>query len=269
MRINPIKNNFYSPSFSSRKKEVKDADHILRRTKQVFPLVSPTYIDSFYGSIDISNPYAGSKSSRYVNAKQDTIAVIREMQQFPSHYQDNLSDEDIQTPYGVTLSRIKKDKAGNCLENSIAALTALYANGYTNSNLASVKLKVGFQNPETGEIDAVYYMPMDHSVAVTDMNKGGKKNIVIDPWLNFADTKDRAIAKYKSMYEMREISEAKSWAKYYFGLELARKNSALKISDYIPVVNFELLENKDLEPEEIKKIQAYAKKHFEELLIKN
>lgn len=266
MNIFPMQNNFSYPYFSSRKKEIKDADMVQRRAKAVFPLVSPTYVESFYKTYKPSD--YNLKSTRFISSCSDKITFIREMQQFPSYYASRFKQDELTVPYGITLVQMKKDKAGNCLENSLAALAALYANGYTNSNLANVRLKVEFINNDTQKSDAIYYMPLDHSVAITDMNRGGKKDIVLDPWLNFADSKDKAIARYKSVYSDNEIYEARSWAKYYFSQALNRMGKPSDISNYKINQNIVLVESDTYTPEQLAPLQKFASEHFGDLVIK-
>ena len=48
MNISKVQPNCFQPSFRAKKQTIKDADKILRTSKETFPFVSSSYIRSFY-----------------------------------------------------------------------------------------------------------------------------------------------------------------------------------------------------------------------------
>ncbi len=198
--LNNIK---YSPSFSARNKEIRTADAIERKTKAEFPMLSQTYIDSFYRSRD-----KGPVVSKQLQM-QSKIKEMRRIAANPEAYGHKVSSPfERNTLYPNNLNAIKSLKMGNCRENAMAAVAVLLANGYYNSERTLLMYKVDFVNKETGELESSGLYPLDHSFAVSDMNRGGKKDIVIDPWLGFADSKSGAIARFKQIYSEEDYKEA-------------------------------------------------------------
>jgi len=194
-----ISSRNFNISFSARKKEIREADAFVRKARAAFPLTSSTYINTFYKSARPASSYMMK-----VQAKRNSIAegILNMRDTVKKQEDDNIyfSELERNTMYAAKLRNMKELKLGNCEESATAALALLYANGYYNSEKASLCYKVSFINKETGESEYSHLYPYDHVLVRTDMNMGGEKNIVIDPWLGFADSESGAIARYKEIY---------------------------------------------------------------------
>lgn len=218
MKIFGINNCYNSPLFGSRKKEIKEADKLQRKTRAEFPMLSQTMADDLY----LSTKYTSKKrvkAERITDKMYQKIKLMREMADFPSYYKINLSEEEKGIPYILNLNMIRQLRLGNCKENAMAAMAVLTANGYFNSDRVELMYKMDFINKKTGEIEDRKLYPMDHSFVITDMqkeNKKGEQNYVIDPWLGFADGKEGAIARFKEIYKKRDFFEAESFMRNMF-----------------------------------------------------
>ena len=202
MKISRINNNL---TFNARRKDVKKADTIKRRTTSVFPMVSDTYFQTFYKISKKSKP--GDKVSEIERRLDKKIATSRMAETFPNLYGKDFPRETRDVLYGISLDGIKQNKAGNCTECSKATMAVLCANGYYNSERMNLVYRSEFVNRMTGETDYVIDAPLDHSLVVTDMNEG-EKDIVIDSWMSFADTKEGAISRYKDIYDKKDQDAA-------------------------------------------------------------
>ncbi len=206
MKISPsiYKNNI---NFSARKKEIREADKIARKSREVFPMLSQTYIDTFYKTAKDTSPNSINVIVKS-NEMFRQIDIMRDLAKYPDEYNIEIPELEKNTLYAINLNGIKQMKIGNCQENAMAAVATLCANGYTNSERADLVYKIDFINKETKEIEDTTNYPLDHAFAITDMNKGGKQDIVIDPWLGFADSKSGAIARFKQMYDEKDYKKA-------------------------------------------------------------
>lgn len=198
MNIAPL--NFDFISFASRKKEIREADAVERKTKLTFPAISATYIDGFYYS---AKPNSKNRfRTEYISDKiQTKIEETREIAKNPDFYIPDTSEIEKSTLYAINLNRLKQLKMGNCKENAMAAVAVLAANGYYNSKRVELNYRMDLTDRITGKKYTKFY-PLDHSFAVTDMIKenslnNGERNIVIDPWLGFAESKEGAIGRFK------------------------------------------------------------------------
>lgn len=204
MRIQ-TQNFTYPINFSARKKEVRDADKILRIAKQNYPMISSTYADEMYECLPenkkaqkiLSNIKCRIKDMRsYVNSTSDIIKAL-----------DSNTRYRTMEPLCIVLDEIKKNKVGNCYESAQLGLSALYSNGYMNSKMASLEYRTQIIYKESDEVMYESFSQLDHVFVLTDMNKGGKKNIVIDPWLSFADSVSGAKERFKKIYTDKELKE--------------------------------------------------------------
>lgn len=205
MKIYPL-NMSDSLNFSAKKKEIRDADLIMRNAKKNFPTLSKTYVEKYYGCIK-EDKHTNVKGNKIVHSLRGAINGMRFLSQSTALYLEKLNSNSKrdQEHLSVALGDIKKYKIGNCDENGKIALAALYANGYMNSRLVSLQYRTQFIDKFTGDTVFQCFSPMDHVFAVTDMNKGGKRNIVIDPWLGFADSIEGANSRFKALYDEEDF----------------------------------------------------------------
>ena len=190
----------YNVSFTSKKPEVRKADDIQRKVKLNFPAISSSYIDSFSCSLGKDKRITQKKQSLF-EFVCDKIHRIRE-----SKYLKTKSGEYI--PYADRIDAVKKIKAANCAENAHIAMAVLMANGYMNTREADLRYKAVLCDKETKKHLYTGTISLDHTCTVTDMNTGKGRNIVVDPWLGFAASKQNAIGRYKQINNSKKINQA-------------------------------------------------------------
>ncbi len=242
-------------NFKSRKPEIREADHIQRLAKKQFPMASSTYVYYFYDTAEKN--YDGIfKHLDFLNNK---ITASREKANW--QYKKNC-------PYIANLNEVKKSKVGNCFEASMAAVCALLANGYNNTKRGNLMYVVDFLDKKTGEVVGTGKTPIDHNFAITDMNTGGERNIILDPWFGFADTKEGAIAKYKIFFNHINLKKAISYAYCNAFKKLLVPKSNKVIKKYNIKSHLGIEEYKDFNEDGKQNMTAYAKENYPNLVIK-
>ena len=103
----------HSVSFCAKNSDIKKADKIMRTTRNVFPMQSCSFIDTFYSSKKARSQGFVKKLSDKIWKKIDKIRT----------FEDKLfSDEikykydDIKIGYAPTILGLEQLKAGNCHE---------------------------------------------------------------------------------------------------------------------------------------------------------
>ena len=247
-------------SFKARKTEIRKADDIQRKTKAEFPMLSSTYVDSFYKT-----------TGKYGRITQDRINLYLHLKKKIFNLRDNTRESfsvDKYIPYVKKLGKVKEEHVGNCMESASAAVAALIANGYTNTSRCSLVLNADFINKKSGEVEYSGTTSLDHSFALTDMNTGKGKNIVVDPWLGFTDSKEGAIARYKQMKTDRDIRSAiYDVANQYFVGKNEMPFDEIEHDYYIKTrIGFE--ECYDVRDKDIQNLSDYTKEHYPNLILK-
>ena len=252
-------NNTCNISFKSKKPEVKKADDIQRRVKLEFPSLSSSYVNDFYIST--------GKNNRITNKRMDLYSHLCDLiKKVRLHPVNRLSVRREYIPYIDSLNAVKKYKAGNCMETAMAAVSALFANGYRNTKMGSLAYKADFLDKKTGEVVFSDSISLDHSFAVTDMNKGKGRNIIVDPWLGFADTKEGAIARYKKIKDQRFLDNAICMIakELYNGYRVHIDDIK---DEYDIKAKMEIKEEDFLSEKDIENITAQTKTHFPNLIL--
>ncbi len=246
-------------SFTSKKPEIRKADDIQRRAKLEFPSLSSSYVNDFY----ISTGRNSRITKRRTNLYEHLRSLIEKVRKYPVN---KLTPRKEYVPYIENLNGVKKYKAGNCMESAMAAMSALYANGYKNTKLGSLVYKADFLDKKTGEVLFSDSISLDHSFAVTDMNSGKNRNIVVDPWLGFADTKGGAISRYKGLRDERYLNNAISiLAKpLYSGYKMHIDDIK---EEYNIRAKIEIQEEDFLSKQDIENIATQTKIHFPNLIL--
>ena len=239
---------------------------MLRKTKEVFPLYSPSYIHDFYHSVKPKSDSA-KKANSICDKMKKTINSERYVAKNPDTFEFEFSDREKNTPYIVPLLLAKQTKIGNCHENSLAAMAVLLANGYNNSKRVHLTLQIQFINKKTGKIEYSNYDSADHAFVLTDMNKSGQRDIVIDPWLDFADFKCGAIARFKLLYDPETDETVKKHEKLFMINKLC-KGGKFNADDYETKINF-LFDEQDLEYTDYQFEQTgdYSRTMFDNIMI--
>lgn len=222
MRVG-FSNIAYTPNFTSRREDVRRADDIQRKTRQTFPMVSTTYIEDNFKTSD---------TEKGIRVLEKTGSDIKNMRHSALDIEDDRVSCRKEAPFKNLLNAIAKNKKGNCYENAIAALAVLCANEYCNSRRMILYAAYDFINKETSEIEATHFHPLNHTFAMTDMNKGEGRDIVVDPWLGFADTEQGAIERFKQVYSENDFKKGLEHAKIFFELKKKDKNEEFNLDDY-------------------------------------
>lgn len=258
MKIFRCSLGYNSPAFCSRKSSVQKADDIQRQTRKTFPMISPTFVDAFY-RIDKYSAEDKIRAERISDNIHRKIIDARERELYPDYYGIEQTALQKDTPYSLILTMVRDLKLGNCKENAKAAVAILCANGYMNSQRAELFLQVNIVNKKTKKVEYTECTPLDHSFAITDMNTEKDLDIVVDPWLGFADTKDRAIAKFKAMYDEKDFYEPKSYCKYRFFSSKYEKGENVKMDDYEIKTKMVILPAESLSKKELENLYYFAK----------
>lgn len=250
-------------NFRARNENVRKADDLQRKSRNVFPMISATYIDDFYSSSkpkSKNRAFAKEISNKIQNGimkRRKTIEIAREKV---------TKEEDLL--YAFELSVIRDEKTGNCLESAKAALAVLFANGFYNSKTANLYLDIDFINKKTGEVEYSTKEFLNHAVVLTDMNKGGDKNIVIDRWLGFADNSQGAAGRYKQLYD-GDLDVYENMHKKLFYIEKMSKGEEIKLDDYVCKMKFSYIPVEEFKNQEDKeKLGFYIGTDYPEALLK-
>jgi hypothetical protein len=261
MQINTKYN--YTPIFKSRNKDIKKADDIQRKSRQTFPVMSPTYVDKFYKSTktnaDAKNIY------RNLDRKLGIMRNLTTNSSLGLH-----SPFEKKIPFTRVLSGIQFSKVGNCHECSIATLAALAANGYYDSQRENLVLEIDFIDKKTGE-DCYINELLDHSFVVTTLDKKNKKEkdkIVVDSWLGFADSVSGAKERYKHLYSDKKINNIIEIKKDMFKQHKLKKDGVLiDFNDYDIRYNMQFYPVDNLKRDVIKELGMYSRIMFENLVL--
>lgn len=268
MKISSLPNFKYT-NFCAKKKEIKKADDIQRKAKENFPMFSPAYLNEFY---ILNGKGMDPKQVRTRQIAQRIVYKInagRDYDDYDARY--SIIAHRKETPFIRTLNRIKKDKIGNCHEASIIAMTALAANGYTDAKRASLKLKGEFVNKKTNEVVFSKIYDVDHTFAMTAMNKENPRNndyIIVDPWLGFADSISIAKQKFAQIVNPDKHKSDLNDAFSLFRVDHFQETGEfLDKSDYD--IKFKIIfeEEKEYTKEDIKALGSYARMMFPHLCL--
>ena len=202
-----LQTNYTRTTFSARKQEIRQADDIQRKSRENFPMFSPSYLQEFYCLNG-----KGQNTPKQVRTIQIAQRLV---------YKINagriVDDESSKTSYFAEpiyirpLDRIKRTKIGNCHEASIATLATLTANGFYDAKRVSLEQKTECVNKKTNKVVFSKNYDLDHTVVVSAMGKENSKEndlIVLDSWMGFADSISGARDKYSMfIYENKNKSD--------------------------------------------------------------
>lgn len=262
MNILKVQNNHYQPLFKAKKQTIKDADKIMRTSKKAFPFVSSTFMRSFYLTVNQNSKYhnkvinKANKIATMINTNRGIVNCARINAKNPKEAKTFI-------PYVTSINSSLSSKVGNCQEQAQAALGVLFANGYYNSKYASLVLDVAIMNKRTNKVVYRKDVSLDHGFVLTDMNQEKDLNIVVDPWLGFADSKENAIARYKSIIPNEKIKRAMEDVKEDF---FVLNEFLLYENDYVVIRKLKLLP-RECNKDETIKLGEYIKENFSEVVI--
>ena len=169
--------NSYQNTFTSRKKEIREADKMVLLINRAYPRISCSNIQDF------------SNIDKYPKVYDRAAKLITEMRCM-------LDAKTLFAKEPISKLKAFKDvvlkyKAGNCDESAKLAYIAAKVNGLKDIQLASI------ETLHDGPPGQVWLESQDHMVLRVE---NGNKPYVIDPWLGFADYVPQAIQKYKNEF---------------------------------------------------------------------
>lgn len=273
MQISGIR--FNTPQFCAKRKDIRTADDICRRAKASFPLFSPTYVSEFWISYKMPPVSIYNKVKRKAIDLNDGVQRERKIRKdklnehrIARHL--NKTDEDFLIAYLDTLKDSSIGKIGNCGENSKIALAGLIANGFYNSSMASLYYRVSMIDKKTGEEIISQETDMDHSLAITDMNKGGEKDIVVDPWLGFAGHKTKAFDIFNALFLGKVTDQAEKDCLNAFKRNMEYRNIKYNEDDYYMKKGFVFMPHTTYDTNYEKEIaNKQLREKFPELIVKS
>lgn len=191
--------------FSSKNKDVRKADDIVRHVNNQIPAFSPSYAFTHWNILDEKK---GNFSTRYTFAKKFSNLINN----LRSEYEKN--NKETSNIYCELFNTTKRNKLGNCREKAYLTLGALFANGYTRAMKIGIEMEVGAYDKKTNKKLAEAIIPIDHTAVLTTMNNPKRKNIkhaiVADAWLNKAMNSEDAKKEYKKFVSDLEIYSAQN-----------------------------------------------------------
>lgn len=248
MEISVLKNNI---SFGAKNPKIRKADDIMRQAKRVYPLVSSTYIDTFYSNGDARKAKLKKSVVRRIT---DTIRTARDtyLSRNPAFYDFSLKNEQQNVLHNVLLHCIGKTKAGNCSENAALAVAALAANGIYDTKCVSLYMGVEYLNPKDNTVLYKNRFPLDHAFVLTSMGENPSGNIdihddkliVVDPWLGFADSVPAAKVKFDQyLCRKEDIAEYREVEDRLFTLAMYKKGKNIQPEDCKVNYSFIFIDN--------------------------
>ncbi len=269
-------NNFNNINFSGNKEKIKKADDMMRLSKKLFPSTSLTHIREYRTfDDDVSEDDYTDAYKRLV----EKISLVRNL--LPPSWKDSDEYESESQAlrektavnesyyFGVNrelslLSKIKEMKVANCDENVRCAIAVFAANGIYNAVPVSLYLNVRFINKK-GEVQYETDKKLDHKCMLTSLdNKDVSKKeykYVVDPWLTFASSKEKAIDYYYGYFD-KTIEKKYNEAKDYFFNGKNVKNTGTPF-DYDIQSNLILMPNiTNMWKTELKDLGKFTKKLF-------
>lgn len=185
MKISPVHNL----SFSSKRKQTKEADKIMRKATSTFPLFSPNYARNFYGTLKPQNKNCKMESG-ILNKFSAELIVNRAM--------PNLN-------FSNAMPYVKRTKTGNCYEKALITMGCLAANGYKNVSPCLVNVEGLIYKFDDKEPCYSKKKTLDHIFLLADMDNDGERETVIDPWLGFAGTKGEAKENFHRLINPKDF----------------------------------------------------------------
>ena len=204
MKITSI-NNQPKISFLSRNKNIRLADDIVRKTRQEFPAYSPSYIDSYWQCL---------RTPKHSDGKNNLKILANKLgnRLFACRINTNFRQDILEDPLAL-LKTTKEHKVANCIEYAQLTESCLLANGYKNTKLAAVKIKLSLYDKSTDKKVYEDIKPFDHIIVLASLNDDGEnsdKPIVLDGWIGKAMSISEAKREYLGMLSSEEIKEIAS-----------------------------------------------------------
>ena len=188
MRITPV-SNIYIQSFGTKKPEIRKADDIQRKTREVLPFFSPSYAQNYYSSCKKEGE---ATDLRLIQAEK--LYKLR-----CDRYKDQTPNTSFLSVVQKTFQDTKQKGLANCGEAAIITMSTLIANGFPNTHRCAVILNTSLIDKKTNKEVFSKDFDLDHACTVTTMDKNpsiDKPYIVVDSWNGFADSTSGAVSRY-------------------------------------------------------------------------
>ena len=183
------------PTFTAKKPEIRKADDVQRKSKEIFPMFSPAYLQEFY-----TLNGKGQNTPRQVRTIQIGQSIVYKINAGRIVDDESSKRSYFQEPLFVRpLDRIKKTKIGNCHEASICTMATLAANGYDDFKRVSLEQQMEYIDKKTNKVVFSKTYDIDHTLVLSAMGKENPKEddyIVLDSWMGFADSISGAKDRY-------------------------------------------------------------------------
>lgn len=240
----------YTPSFTSKKVEIRKADDIQRKTRTAFPFFSPKYADDYYKSC---SSFYKPKSSSDCIRHWDNVHILDKKASKLSYVRENRHEElcgrnTFANKVAQTISDIQRSGLANCEEASTLTMASLIANGFPNTLKCSLKLDTMVVDKKTGEIKHTEKDSLDHAFVISTLDKDPNNQdtfYVIDSWFGFADSISGAKAKYKQYIDGSRFTKAKQKTLNNF-----KNRFRTKIDPSLIINNYEIRQSISYDPKE-------------------
>ncbi len=185
MQIQPVQNQ----TFTSRNKEIRFADKIMRNMMNTYPSISTSRADFYQASK--KNPKLLEKATYYAEGIISYYRCIRTAI-LPRCFIDRVIEDT------------QKSKVANCGELSILSKGAFLANGFDNVKIASLQILEDF-----GKEYGKSVTDIDHCFLLVNRGKKARLNniksidkhaIIVDPWLGFVDYLHAGLSRYEGIF---------------------------------------------------------------------
>ncbi len=264
MQITPVNIRNSSVSFGTRREDIRKAQDIERRAKLVFPMMSWTMVNEKYLSLN-SKSNSCRRPKQLLGKLSKKITRARENAEFYEQIlKENPNIKYVEAKALKELEVIKDLKVGNCHENAVAALAVLAANQYYDCSQVSLGCKVTIRNRDTKSVEDKYYYELDHTFVVADINGDGKKDVVIDPWLDFADSKSGSMARFKAFYT-KKLEEKKDRALSSFLSDAGKDKYRYEASVTPEILE---LDGYSWKPNDLRQLGKMVRENYQETVLK-
>lgn len=256
----------FNPSFTSRNKNIRKADDILRKAREAFPATSATYIDSFYKTAQSTDSNKSKKANMVAYKYDKFVGFVRKQVHLHSYEGATEEEKKMNAPIFQTLTFVEIAKAANCHEYASIATAGLTANGIYDNERVHLALDIQYKNKETGEIEYHRTLPIDHTAIKTRI---GKDDIIVDAWLGMADSLSGASAKYKQLLLNKDIDEEIKIHRSLFRLEKSTPNNIIDPdNDYELKTSIKYIPVEYSDPETMKEIGYFSRCFYPDLCLK-
>lgn len=178
-------------NFTSRNKEIRNADKIMRTLMREYPSFSTSRM-TYYDSVG-KRPLLRQK---IMPMYWDLCEIRNETSKYDG---EQLLEE--------TLKTTKEGKNANCLEYSRMARAAFAANGYKDVKIGSLMI----YHPKEGSFTPPLHVSKkaDHRVLIVNAGENAefdnpatfsKHAFIVDPWAGFTDYVSSALTKYRGTF---------------------------------------------------------------------